>query len=174
MKQLIKELAISVTGVFSLSALVLFIAFSVPMKAQSAEIELTLGGWSKHLGAPDGYDECKDGECKRVWDWKNYYNESHNTIAIKYKNWEVGTLINSHHKRSVMVNWVPRWDINEYVSYGVRLGGATGYPNTIVSPVVQPHVVAYYRMVGLELGWLPDLNSRHPYGVATLSGKVRF
>ena len=174
LKQLLKEIIISVTGVFTLSALTLLLAFSIPLPAQSSEVELTLGGWSRHLGAPDGYDECKEGDCRRVWNWKDYYNETHETVAIKYKDFEIGTLVNSHHRRSLIASWVPRWDVNQYFSYGIRLGGATGYEGKAISPIVQPHVVVYYKMIGLEFGWLPDLNSRHPYGIATLTGKVRF
>ena len=144
--------------------------------ANAGDLELTLGGWSAHFGQPDPYvvnrlDSDGIAENAKV---ARSYNETHSTFAVKYKNFELGTMENSHRLRSYMLSYIYRHEFCDMFSAGIRIGGATGYPDTPVSPIVHPHIVTYYKAVGVELGWLPDINNNHKFGIFTLSGKVRF
>ena len=83
-----------------------------PVAAQADA--LYIGGWSKHFGGNtdnDGY----------------VLNESHEMIAIEYKNIFAGTMLNSYHERSYVLGY--QWPLIEdtYFNLDVALGGMTGY-----------------------------------------------
>lgn len=133
--------------------LLLFICMLIiGSETKASDWEVTLGGWSNHMSED-----------------KNY-NETHNTVGVRYKYFEVMTLENSFYRRSWLIAGHPQYKPTDWLSLGLRLGLVSGY-NDIIEPwVVQPTMTAYYKHVGVEFGYLPDGNKH----IFTVSGKIRF
>lgn len=109
------------------------------------DFDVTFTGWTHHLTSTDRNQD-------------NYIN------GFRYKQFDAFTLINSFENRSYGISWYPQWVFNDYINYGVRIGGLTGYTkeeNAVqiggVTPLIAPAVIFHYKNLGAEVGMFTDV-----------------
>lgn len=123
--------------------------------SEEYDFKLYFGGWSKHL---------QD---------KNQ-NETHNTVGLNYKNFEVLNFNNSYNNNSTFVGY--HYKFNEY--FGLRGGVVSGYDNLKYNfhgfvPMIQPTISFEVLTFGIEVGYIPYTDSNHK-GAVTLQAYLKF
>lgn len=96
---------------------------------------LVLSGFSYHLGRV--YTE--NGETK-------HFNEVNIGFGLEQDDWRWMLVKNSYSDMSVALMWVPKAELTETTSVGLRLGAATGYGDTPVNLELAP-------VVGIEFDY---------------------
>jgi len=99
------------------------------------------------------------------------YNERNYGVGFEYNNYEVLLFKNSYHDTSLMLAYNLRKNLNDYVSVGVRFGGASGY-SQFIRPFAIPNVTVWVKRF-VEVSYIPDITG-DLYGTLTLNGRVRF
>lgn len=134
---------------------ILSIIFYSPL-TQAENMKLFVGGWSKHLSN------------------KKSLNETHNTVGLSHRDFELMNFNNSYNNNSTYLGY--HYDFNKY--FGLRMGIVSGYSNMEYNiegfiPVVQPTFRYEVLTFGVELGYIPYTGGSHK-GAATLQTYFKF
>ncbi|MGX9517265.1 hypothetical protein ACWX0P_00190 [Vibrio mediterranei] len=108
-------------------------------------VDVTFAGWTEHLTSSDR-------------------NQDNTITGLRYKQVEAFTLVNSFEHRAYGADWYPQWRFNQYMNYGVRIGGLTGYTkeeNSLqvggVTPFIAPAISFHYDHLGAEVALFTDV-----------------
>lgn len=115
-----------------------------PAACARGDWAINLGQWSWH---PDGAD-----------------NDVHDLIALEYRGWMIGRMVNSYDRTSVMVGYHLQRPVTDWLKVGLRLGAATGYQESWLSFTgegIQPSALLsaflHWKGVGVEVNTLPPV-----------------
>ena len=140
----------------------LIVLLTVLLSFNTQALELIISGFSHHLEKP-----VEAG----VLPYE--YNEVNPGAGIEHNNFEFIIVENSHSNTSVVAAYNLRKHVNQHLDVSLKLGGATGYENIPVRPVIIPTVTVWFKQVGIETGYIVD-TSGDLYGTFTFNARVRF
>lgn len=113
---------------------------AAPGRVLGGDWSLNLGQWSWHRGDAD--------------------NAIHHLVAVEYRGWMLGGMINSHDRASLIAGYHFRKPLTDWFTAGLRVGAATSYDNGLGDTGIRPAAVlsAFFHRkgVGVEVNLAPS------------------
>ncbi|WP_252733829.1 hypothetical protein [Pseudoalteromonas sp. C2R02] len=119
--------------------------YDLKTQIDTDHVTITYAGWTYHLSSRNRNQD------NYIW-------------GIKYKGYEVSTMINSFDNRSYVLSYHKQWHYNDWIDVGYRLGGITGYTkeeNSVqlfgITPLISPTINFHYKSFGIETAIQTDV-----------------